>query len=307
MDCAFGTFISAMVIFVCLLIMSLMDFVNNMHIIENNNPAPNNIPGNVIEEENIQNVVEDDDLPLVEDEQNQQLGGEIDGQNELQNQDQNLEPNQDQNGHEIIPNEEAFREDEFGGEYDEDGDAEMIDAQEENDINEEDIDDVHNDDPDALIAHYNEVMALFNQIPHHADLPLPPPANGVDNNGAQGAGEAEPLMEEEENLFGNMFFGILDGNAGEVDFNELGTPLFYYYYFFKFFIIFKYWVGYFVVLTQCFSGISWVANWAGIEGDCTHTFQCLLFSPLCFDSPCVGQIFITGFALSSLLLLSLFP
>ena len=48
MDCAFGTFISAMVIFVCLLIMSLMDFVNNMQIMENNNIQNEDLPPLVI-------------------------------------------------------------------------------------------------------------------------------------------------------------------------------------------------------------------------------------------------------------------
>eukprot|EP00026_Physarum_polycephalum_P001274 Phypoly_transcript_01275.p1 GENE.Phypoly_transcript_01275~~Phypoly_transcript_01275.p1 ORF type:complete len:826 (+),score=104.36 Phypoly_transcript_01275:222-2699(+) len=199
MDCAFGTFISAMVIFVCLLIMSLMDFVNNMQIMENNHAQNENLP---------QFVIEDD-----EDEQiNAHNAGLPNGE-----QQQNFGNNQD-NPQDVIAGQ--FDEDLNGELGAEDGEMDVL--YENGDvINEHDeIDDVNHDDPDAIIAQYNEVMAMFNQIPHHADFPLPAPAvvPGGDN-GAQ-EGEVEQI-EEEDNLFGNMFFGILDGNPGEVGFNEL--------------------------------------------------------------------------------------
>ena len=272
--------------------MSLMDFVNNMHINENNH-APNLAP--------VLQVNNHPPPPLQPQNGDQQHGGEqMDGHNgedPLQNEEQhNFGNNEEllQNHLDPLGGQEANDEDydaEIDGEHSEDGDIGMLDAQgesDEDDANDHDVDDVPNDDdPDALIAHYNEVMAMFDQIPHHADFPLPPPpaaVAGVDNGGAQGVGEGEQ-MEEEENLFGNMFFGILDGNAGEVDFNELGThllslPLF----------PFDLCMHYFNLFLCYHSGTRWTSHRAPLEGGCTRTLQRMLFSSLCIDPSCFGKI-----------------
>lgn len=160
-DCAFGTFISAIIIFLCLLIMSLMDFVNNMHVMEHNR-----VP-------------------------------EVENQNPNNNQNQNNQNNIQPNGNNIDGNEVV-------------GAPDLVGEDEED-----------NEDEEDQIAQYNEVLDQINNLNHpEFHIPPPVPVAGPANVAAAGAG-VEDVVEEDDGVINNMLFGFLDGNAGEVDFNEL--------------------------------------------------------------------------------------
>ncbi len=83
-DCAFGTFISAVIIFICLLIMSLVDFVNNLQIIQRGDDPP--VENNELNEENIDFV---DLPPLIP--QHQEEEGEQEQEQEGEEEEEALE------------------------------------------------------------------------------------------------------------------------------------------------------------------------------------------------------------------------